>query len=415
MNSEHRIGALIKTGVYGKVFACSQKNGNKKLAVKIVPTNSRGVTNLTEIVIMQSLNSPHIVHSTHAYVGLRSSYLVMELADSNLHELITLNPERIQLAAMAGNLIAALTELHRHLLIHCDITSANILVYGSSLRLTDFSISVLQSSPTQKYNTIACAVNYRPPEVLMCKEWNSAIDIWSMGCVFHELATHRMLFEVHNQPDPERMLLSQIVQWRRQKYSDVMAINEFILLTNTPCRRITWDGVDPEFVRIAGLMLSFDAAKRPTAKELLAYPYFQVETKNMDTGSHTGCSKTGSVHTESILTASRHTESILTASRHTESILTASRHTDIPKSLIARYVGAMPPEHRHLKVGIENLSRHCPEIDAVTLRLDLAYWLVHRLTYGSPPLQHVTNKIDIIMKWESIICQKLNYNLLPLL
>lgn len=35
---------------------------------------------------------------------------------------------------------------------------------------------------------------YRSPELLRNREFNNKVDIWSMGCILHELATQRRLF-----------------------------------------------------------------------------------------------------------------------------------------------------------------------------------------------------------------------------
>jgi len=37
---------------------------------------------------------------------------------------------------------------------------------------------------------------YRAPEILMgAKHYTSAIDVWSVGCIFAELVTRRILFQ----------------------------------------------------------------------------------------------------------------------------------------------------------------------------------------------------------------------------
>lgn len=40
---------------------------------------------------------------------------------------------------------------------------------------------------------------YRAPEVLMgCRHYGSAIDIWSVGCIFAELLGRRILFQAQS-------------------------------------------------------------------------------------------------------------------------------------------------------------------------------------------------------------------------
>lgn len=40
---------------------------------------------------------------------------------------------------------------------------------------------------------------YRAPEVLMgCRHYGSAIDVWSVGCIFAELLGRRILFQAQS-------------------------------------------------------------------------------------------------------------------------------------------------------------------------------------------------------------------------
>lgn len=40
---------------------------------------------------------------------------------------------------------------------------------------------------------------YRAPEVLMgCRHYSSAIDVWSVGCIFAELLGRRILFQAQS-------------------------------------------------------------------------------------------------------------------------------------------------------------------------------------------------------------------------
>lgn len=52
---------------------------------------------------------------------------------------------------------------------------------------------------------------YRAPEVLMgCRHYGSAIDIWSVGCIFAELLGRRILFQAQSP-------IQQVRPWGRNR------------------------------------------------------------------------------------------------------------------------------------------------------------------------------------------------------
>jgi serine/threonine protein kinase len=90
-----------------------------------------------------------------------------------------------------GCLAAALDYLHTSKIRHRDIKPQNILVKGVTVYLTDFGISLdwegLSRSTTTEDS--AKTVLYCAPEVAGYKPRNTASDVWSLGCVFLEIAT----------------------------------------------------------------------------------------------------------------------------------------------------------------------------------------------------------------------------------
>jgi serine/threonine protein kinase len=90
-----------------------------------------------------------------------------------------------------GCLAAALDYLHTSKIRHRDIKPQNILVKGVTIYLTDFGISLdwegLSRSTTTEDS--AKTVLYCAPEVAGYKPRNTASDVWSLGCVFLEIAT----------------------------------------------------------------------------------------------------------------------------------------------------------------------------------------------------------------------------------
>jgi len=91
------------------------------------------------------------------------------------------------LGKMAKQTLDALDFLHELGVTHCDVKTTNICVAvrdGTSFKLIDFgsatSVHDTHSSETQSRW-------YRAPEVMVGGNWDSKIDVWSVGCCVAEI------------------------------------------------------------------------------------------------------------------------------------------------------------------------------------------------------------------------------------
>jgi len=63
------------------------------------------------------------------------------------------------------------------------------------LKIADFGLARAFTVPIPKYTHEVVTVWYRPPEILLgASVYSIPIDIWSMGCIFGEMATGAPLF-----------------------------------------------------------------------------------------------------------------------------------------------------------------------------------------------------------------------------
>ena len=97
----------------------------------------------------------------------------------------------VRLQGWFGCLATAVQYLHAIKIRHRDIKPANILVHGDRVLLVDFELSLDWKDLAQSTTTSDCGATplYAAPEVIHYKKRNSSSDIWSLGCVFLEMAT----------------------------------------------------------------------------------------------------------------------------------------------------------------------------------------------------------------------------------
>lgn len=92
---------------------------------------------------------------------------------------------------------------HSQRIIHRDLKPANILLSGANnelIKLADFGLARAFSIPIKPYTKSVVTLYYRSPELLLeMNEYATPVDIWSVGCIFAELAINAPLFKGENE------------------------------------------------------------------------------------------------------------------------------------------------------------------------------------------------------------------------
>ncbi|KAF2737956.1 kinase-like protein, partial [Polyplosphaeria fusca] len=131
--------------------------------------------------------------------------IMLPVAECNMSDYLTtldameLGTERDELRRRAlqwpGCLIRAFDYLHDKRTKHRDVKPSNILIKGGTVYLADFGISKMVDGDetTGSYGYVGAHTrNYSAPEVLEEEDETRrgrSVDIYSLGCIFLELAT----------------------------------------------------------------------------------------------------------------------------------------------------------------------------------------------------------------------------------
>lgn len=157
-------------------------------------------------------------------------------------------------------LLLGVTYLHERLVLHRDLKTKNIFLKNGTLKIGDFGVSRVLV-PSDLATTITGTASYMSPEIFTRNGYNSKSDIWSMGCILYELCTFRHVFDCP--------------RW----------IKLVSMIVNDPCPNLP-SRYSPELNHILQRMLSKDPELRPSAKDILNFPYVADRAKVLEEWLH---------------------------------------------------------------------------------------------------------------------------------
>ncbi|KAK9129144.1 hypothetical protein Sjap_009631 [Stephania japonica] len=285
----------VGEGTYGKVYRAREKSSGKIVALKKtrLPEDDEGVppTTLREISLLRMLSTdPLVVRLLDVKQGRNKEgktilYLVFEYMDTDLKKYIRTFRQTSQnipigtLKILMYQLCKGVAFCHGRGVLHRDLKPHNLLMDPKSmaLKIADLGLARAFTVPIKKYTHEILTLWYRSPEVLLGDtHYSTAVDIWSVGCIFAELVTNQALFpgdsEVQQLHHIFRLLGTpnenvwpgvtklaywhEYPQWRRQTLSSVVP------------------NLDDTGLDLLSKMLMYEPSKRISAKKAMEHPFF---------------------------------------------------------------------------------------------------------------------------------------------
>jgi len=203
----------IGEGTYGIVYKARDKITSQYVALKKIRLESEteGVpsTAIREISLLKELEHPGVVQLLDVVHAETVLYLVFEYLDKDLKKLMddyaalkreegisnTGLPEPL-VKSYLRQLLEGIAYCHKHRVLHRDLKPQNLLIDSHGLiKLADFGLARAFGLPVRPYTHEVVTLWYRAPEVLLgAKFYSTAVDTWSLGCIFAEMLTRRPLF-----------------------------------------------------------------------------------------------------------------------------------------------------------------------------------------------------------------------------
>ncbi|KAL4461051.1 hypothetical protein ABPG74_016523 [Tetrahymena malaccensis] len=238
-NDSYKILEVIGTGNISLVFKAINLKTYEYVAIKVISKIRLGdqKDNLyyeREIKILKKLmkdenQHQNIIKIFDIFEFNNQYFVVFELLkDGNLIEYLMKQNMQIdekEAIDIILQVTKAICHLHKLQIMHRDIKPENILLQIAGDKITakiiDFGVS------SQNENSLAFSqvgsISYISKEILLHqKEYNETCDVWSLGCLFHELITGNQLFCGESIKQIYQQIISFEKYDHKSKWSDII-------------------------------------------------------------------------------------------------------------------------------------------------------------------------------------------------
>ncbi|KAH8329355.1 hypothetical protein KR074_008512 [Drosophila pseudoananassae] len=278
----------IGEGTYGVVYKGRNRLTGQIVAMKKIRLESddEGVpsTAIREISLLKELKHSNIVCLEDVLMEENRIYLIFEFLSMDLKKYMDslpadkhMDPKLVR--SYLYQITSAILFCHRRRVLHRDLKPQNLLIDKNGIiKVADFGLGRSFGIPVRIYTHEIVTLWYRAPEVLLgSPRYSCPVDIWSIGCIFAEMATRKPLFQGDSEIDQLFRMFRILKTPTEDIWPGVTSLPDY---KNTfPCwstNQLTnqLKNLDENGINLIQSMLIYDPVHRISAKEILEHPYF---------------------------------------------------------------------------------------------------------------------------------------------
>ncbi|CAH1430926.1 unnamed protein product [Lactuca virosa] len=285
----------VGEGTYGKVYRARERATGRIIALKKTKLHEddEGVppTTLREISILRMLSrDPHVVKLLDVKQGVNKDgktvlYLVFEYMETDLKKFIRSfrqTGENIQpnvVKCLMYQLCKGVAFCHAHGVLHRDLKPHNLLMDKKTLilKIADLGLARAFTLPIKKYTHEILTLWYRAPEVLLgATHYSTAVDMWSVGCIFAELVTKTALFAGDSELQQLLHIFRLLGTPNEEIWPGVSKLKDWHEYPQWKPKPISTcvPNLDDDGLNLLSQMLEYEPSKRISAKKAMEHPYF---------------------------------------------------------------------------------------------------------------------------------------------
>jgi len=276
----------IGEGTYGVVYKAKDLSNSKFVALKKIrlEAEDQGVpsTAIREISLLKELVHPNIVNLVDVIHKDQKLYLVFEFLDNDLRrymDRVGKKMHRMLVKSYLHQILKGIAFCHSHRVLHRDLKPQNLLIDQKGvLKLADFGLARAFGVPVRTYTHEVVTLWYRSPEILLGgKIYSTPVDIWSVGCIFAEMASHSPLFPGDSEIDQLFQIFRLLGTPSEQTWPGVSSFRDykptFPQWSSQSLPKALPD-LDTQGIDLLTRMLVYEPSKRISARDALKHPYF---------------------------------------------------------------------------------------------------------------------------------------------
>ncbi|OQR78026.1 stress-activated protein kinase JNK-like [Tropilaelaps mercedesae] len=211
----------IGAGAQGIVCRATDVETGRDVAIKKLSKPFQNVIHAKrayrEFKLMRLVSHRNIIGLLHAFTpqinvtDFCDVYLVMELLEGNLCQVISLDLDHDRMSFLIYQMLCGVKHLHSAGIIHRDLKPSNIVVSSScDLKILDFGLARTTGKESFMMTPYVVTRYYRAPEVILGMGYKENVDIWSVGCIMGEMMRGAVLFPGSDHIDQWNKVIEQL-------------------------------------------------------------------------------------------------------------------------------------------------------------------------------------------------------------
>lgn len=245
-------------------------------------------TAIREISLLKELQHPNIVRLYDVVHTERRLTLVFEYLDQDLKKYLDIcegGLEKTILKSFLYQLLCGVAFCHTHRVLHRDLKPQNLLINREGkLKLADFGLARAFGIPVRSYTHEVVTLWYRAPDVLMgSRTYSTPVDIWSVGCIFAEMATSKPIFAGTSESDQLKRIFKTLGTPTPQDYPALVELPDYNrdldIMCYPPLRSFAdiTPQIDNVGISLLSQMLTYDPLQRCSAADAMKHDYFSAD------------------------------------------------------------------------------------------------------------------------------------------
>ena len=228
LDNRYKLEKKIGQGAYGTVFKAEDINNKNdyyaiKQISKLIIDSNNYLKNAfqREMDIMYLMNHENSVKLYKNFETKENYNFVMELCDTDLDLELKSHIKKynkpfneLELYMIMNQFNKILKKMQDEKVIHRDLKLKNIMIkydknieiIGFVIKLSDFGFSKVMSDGDLTGTQLGTPAT-RAPEIMLCEEYNSKADLWSVGVIIYQLLFNRLPFPARNQTELQRNIM----------------------------------------------------------------------------------------------------------------------------------------------------------------------------------------------------------------